>query len=553
VEGASVNEPRWDHEYDVVIAGSGGAGLTAAIVAHDKGARVLVIERSHMIGGTTAVSGGAVWVPVNGHMSEVDADDSRDEALAYCRRLSAGTAPDEMIETFVDTAPKMIAYLEAHTPVKFGVWRTPDYYADGPGGNMCGRALEPEIFSKAELGEWAGVLRPSPILSVPLTLDEMLNEYRLMAGAKNLPMDLLTERLQRQVVGMGAALVAGLLRGCLDRGVTLMLRTRAVELVRDAGAISGLMAEQDGKQVSLRARRGVILATGGFEWNADLLSKFMPGPLTHPNSPPSNEGDGLIMAMEAGAALANMTGAWWEPSGSVPGETYDGKPLSRFLAAERSAPHTILVNRAGRRFVNEGAPYNDIGRIFHTFDPSSYSYANLPCWALFDAQYRRRYPVLSLLPGMPDPGWLIRDDTLEGLASKVGINAGGLTRTIALWNGFSRQGKDCEFHRGETAFERASGDPRSPHPNLGTIEEPPFYALPVHPGALGTSGGPQTNTAGEVLDVCGRVISGLYAAGNAMASPTGSAYYSGGATISPAMTWGYLAGIAAAGNAGRAA
>jgi succinate dehydrogenase/fumarate reductase flavoprotein subunit len=203
--------------------------------------------------------------------------------------------------------------------------------------------------------------------------------------------------------------------------------------------------------------------------------------------------------------------------------------------------------------VNEGAPYNDIGRVFHNFDPGSYTAANLPCWAVFDSQYRRRYTVLNVLPRSPDPDWLAREETLDALAARVGIDAAGLAASVERWNAFARQGRDCEFHRGETAFERANGDTSSPHPNLGTIEEPPYYALPVYPGALGTSGGPQTNARGQVLDVRGDVIRGLYAAGNAMASPTGLAYYSGGGTISPAMTWGYLCGIDAARNARRAA
>jgi succinate dehydrogenase/fumarate reductase flavoprotein subunit len=548
-----VTDRRWDHEFDVVVAGSGGAGLTAAILAHDNGARVAILERSDKVGGTTAVSGGAMWVPLNDHMGEVPQQDSRAEALAYCKRLSAGSASDDLIETFVDRSPEMVRYLEEQTPLRLSVWRTPDYYADSDGGKDCGRALEPEVFSKAELGEWAGALRPAPMLMAPLTLDEMLNEYRLMTGTKNLPMDLLSERMQQQQVALGAALVGRLLKGCLDRRIAIELNTRGVELVHGADGVEGLIAEHKGKRVSFGATGGVVLATGGFEWNADLVSRFMPGPLTHPNSPPFNEGDGLLMAMDAGAALANMNGAWWQPSGAVPGEMYEGRQLSRFLAAERSAPHAIMVNRAGRRFVNEGAPYNDIGRVLQKFDPSTYDYANLPCWSIFDSQFRRRYPVLSLLPGTPDPDWLIRADSLEDLASKVGINSEGLQVTVERWNGFSRQGKDCEFRRGETAFERANGDPRSAHPNLGTIEEPPFYALPVHLGALGTSGGPQTNTKAQVLDVRGRVIRGLYAAGNAAASPTGLAYYSGGGTISPAMTWGYLAGIDAAQNARKAA
>jgi len=539
-------DQRWDQEFDVVIAGSGAAGLTAAILAHDHGARVAVLERSDKVGGTTAVSGGVLWVPLNHHMAEAGAEDSREEALAYCKRLAAGSVPDEMIETYVDTAHQMVRYLEEHTPLRLSVWTSPDYYADGPGGKQCGRALEPVLFCKRDLGAWQDKLRPAPIFMLPLTLEEMLTKFRLITDTSSLPMDMLVQRMSDGMVGCGNALAGALLKGCLDRGITVMLQTRAIQLVREGARVTGLRAEQQGRDLWLRARGGVILASGGFEWNKDLVQKFLPGPLTHPNSPPFNEGDALIMAMEVGADLANMTCAWWQPSGSIPGEEYEGRPLSRFLSSERIAPHTIMVNRQGRRFVSEGAPYNDIGRVFHQFDPSVYGFRNLPCWAVFDSQYRAKYPVLTVLPGDPDPEWLPKDESLEGLARKVGIDPGGLAETVARWNRMVAEGQDLDFHRGETSFERHSGDPRLPNPNLGTIERPPFYALPVYPGALGTSGGPRINTRGEVLDVRGQVIPGLYAAGNAAGSPTGVAYYSGGGTIGPAMTWGYLCGINAA-------
>lgn len=539
-------EAKWDQEFDVVIAGSGAAGLTAAILAHDHGARVAVLERSDKVGGTTAVSGGVVWVPLNDHMGEVEATDSREEAIAYCKRLAAGTVPDEMIETYVDTGHRMIRYLEEHTPVRFSVWRAPDYYADGPGGKQRGRALEPVLFGKRDLGEWADRLRPSPMFIVPLTLEEMLTKYRVLTNTTELPMDLLVKRMQEGMVGCGNALVGRLLKGCLHRGITIMLETRAVELMRSGQRVVGVRAEQGGRDVFLRARGGVVLASGGFEWNQDLVRKFLPGPLTHPNSPPFNEGDALIMAMEIGADLANMTGAWWEPSGCVPGEEYEGRPLSRFISSERVAPHSIMVNRRGRRFVNEGATYNDIGKVLHHFDPQEYGFSNLPCWAVFDSQYRAKYPVLTVLPGDPDPEWLAKDETIEGLAKKVGIDPAGLSQTVDRWNSLVLRGRDEDFHRGETSFERYSGDHRLPQPNLGTIDKPPFYVLPIYPGALGTSGGPRINTKGQVLSVRGKVIPGLYAAGNAAGSPTGTAYYSGGGTIGPAMTWGYLCGINAA-------
>jgi succinate dehydrogenase/fumarate reductase flavoprotein subunit len=537
---------KWDQEFDVIVAGSGGAGLTAAILAHDHGARVAVLERTDKIGGTTAVSGGAIWVPINDHMGEVEVSDSRDEALTYCTKISAGTVAEEMIETFIDTAPEMVRYLEEHTPLRFTVWRTPDYYADEPGGKPCGRSLEPEVFSKKELGDWADRLRPAPVLMVPLTLDEMIKKYRLMTGIENFPVDLVMERIQSQVVGMGGALIGALLKGCLDRGITIQVETRARELLRENGRVAGVRAEKDGADIRVRARGGVVLASGGFEWNQDLVKKFIPGPLEYPNSPPFNDGDALIMAMEMGADLGNMTSAWWQPSGVVPGEEYESRPLGRFISSERLAPHTILVNRFGARFVNEGVPYNDMGRVFHHFDPTTRSFRNLPCWSIFDQQYRRRYPVLTVMPGDPDPEWLNRDETLAGLAERAGIEPNGLEAAVERWNTFVRDGSDPEFHRGEGAFERAAGDPRLSMPNLGTIEEPPFYALPVYPGALGTNGGPRTNAKGQVVNVRGEVIPGLYGAGNAIASPTGIGYYSGGGTIAPAMTWGYICGINAA-------
>ncbi len=537
---------RWDREFDVVVAGSGGAGLTAAILAHDHGARVAVLERSDKIGGTTAVSGGVLWVPLNDHMGGLEAADSHDEALAYCKRLSMGTSPADMIETFVDTAHMMVRYLEEHTPLRFSVWTTPDYYADIEGGKAVGRALEPALFSKRELGEWASHLRGAPILMLPLTLEEMLKKYNLLGGMRNFPSELISQRLRDGITGCGNALSGGLLKACLDRGIVMLLETRALELVLDGGAVSGVRAERDGRDFTLGARGGVVLATGGFEWNDELKGKFLMGPLSHPNSPPFNTGDGLIMAMEAGASLGNMPGAWWQPSGVVPGEQYEGRPLARFMASERAAPHAILVNRYGERFVNEGAPYNDLGRVLHHFDPTDCALRNLPAWAIMDSQYRRRYPILSLVPGTPDPAWLDKEESLVALAARVGIDADRLWATVGRWNAFVRQGRDDDYRRGESTFERASGDPRYPNPGMGTIEEAPFYALPVHAGALGTSGGPQTNVNGEVLDVRGRVIPGLYAAGNVMASPTGAAYYSGGGTIAPAMTWGYLCGISAA-------
>jgi succinate dehydrogenase/fumarate reductase flavoprotein subunit len=422
----------------------------------------------------------------------------------------------------------------------------PDYQPGLEGARPGGRSIEPELFSKKELGEWESRLRLAPIYLLPLSLQETLFAYQAHIRPQNLPTDLIVERLERGMVGYGSALIARLLKACLSRGITLLLRTRARELIVDDGQVVGLRAERAGNDLFAKARGGVVLASGGFEWSDQLKAQFLPGPVTHPNSPPFNEGDALIMAAEVGAALGNMSEVWGSPAAAIPGEEYEGRQLSRLVVPERVCPHTVLVNRRGQRFVNEGASYNEISKVLNEFEPSISEYKNQPCWAIFDRQYRQRYPVLTVLPGDPDPEWLPRDETLEGLAGKVGINPDGLVATMARWNALVPTGKDPEFKR-----HRYPVDFDAPHPSMGSIEQAPFYALPVHQGVLGTKGGPRTNTRGQVLDVRGEAVRGLYAAGNAMAGVSGPGYGGGGGTIGLAMTWGYICGISAAEEANR--
>jgi succinate dehydrogenase/fumarate reductase flavoprotein subunit len=534
---------RWDQEVDVAVVGSGGAGLTAAVLAHDNGARVTVLERSDKIGGTTAVSGGGIWVPLNHHMSEIGAQDTREEAIEYCKRLAAGRSSDELLETFVDTAHVMLTYLEEHTPVRYRACPMPDYRPEDPGAKTCGRTLDPELFSKAELGEWADKLRPSPLLFVPIKIEE---SFMAFSQPKSLPVGEIVQRMKDGLVASGNALIGRLLRGCLDRKIEFQLETRARELVREDGRIVGLRVEQNGGDVFIRARGGVVLASGGFEWNAALRDRFLPGPISHSCSPHYNEGDALIMAQEVGADIGNMTEAWVYPGAIVPGEEHEGHPVSRWIVGERTLPHAIMVNRHGERFVNEGINYNDMSKALYNFDPGNYELRNLPCWLIVDSQYRERYPIMTVMPDDPDPDWLPKEDTLAALATRVGIDAEALAATAERWNGFVRDGKDRDFGRGEGHYERWMGDPTAPHPNLGTLERGPFFALSIDAHSSGTKGGPRTNTRGQVLDVRGNVIGGLYAAGNAMAGVSGPGYFGGGGTIGLAMTWGYLCGIDAA-------
>jgi succinate dehydrogenase/fumarate reductase flavoprotein subunit len=532
-----------DREVDVLVVGSGGSGLVAAILASDRGARVLVIERSDKVGGTTAVSGGGAWIPLNHHMGEVGATDSRERALAYCTRLSAGRTPPELIETFVDTGHVMLEYIEEHTPGAFHASGLPDYQSEFEGAAQGGRSLDPGLFDVSQLGDWADKLRPSPLMFVPMTMDEAL---RSQAQPQNIPTKEIVQRMQAGLAGAGNALVGRLLKACIDRGIEIQLEARARELVRDDGRVAGLRAEFDGGDLRIRARGGVVLACGGFEWNDALRERFLQGPVTHHCTPGHNTGDGLVMAQEVGADVGNLAEAWLYPGALIPGEEHESRALSRWVIGERTLPHAIVVNSDGRRFANEGANYNDMAKAMHTFDASAYRFPNIPCWSILDSQYRAKYPVLTVMPSDPDPDWLPKAETLNALAAALTIDARGLEATAERFNEMARAGRDDEFHRGETTYEHWLGDPASPHPNLGTVERAPFYALPIHVASSGTKGGPRTNARGEVLDVRGRVIEGLYAAGNVMAGISGPGYFGGGGTIGLGMTWGYICGINAA-------
>jgi len=544
------NKKHWDLETDVLVVGSGGAGLMAAIVAHDSGAKVVLIEKSAKVGGTTAVSGGVVWVPNNHHMPEVGITDSREEALAYTLRLADARSPAELIARFIDTAPEMAVYVERNTPVRFqALARYPDYHPEFQGGKSGGRSLDPGLYDTNRLGAWKAKLRRSPIFGMTAMSVSEATDWGVFSRPLKLPFKLLGQRLSQGLVCYGGSLVGGLLEALLARNVEPQLSTAARELVLEDGRVVGLRAERDGQALLIRARQGVVLGSGGFEWNPALVAQFLGGQLTHPNSPPGNDGDGLKMCMAAGADLANMSEAWWCPSVVVPGEEYDGKQLNRGDFAIRSLPHSIIVNRNGQRFVNEAHNYNDMMKAFFAFDPVSYERTNLPAWLVLDQSFREKYALVTVMPGMPTPDWIPSADTLEELARKVGIDAAGLSRTVERFNAFAREGVDREFRRGESVYDHFYGDPdHAPNPNLGSLEKPPFFALQVHPGAIGTKGGARVDVDARVLGANGAAIEGLYAAGNVMAGVTGAGYPGAGSTIGAAMSFGFIAGRHAAGG-----
>jgi succinate dehydrogenase/fumarate reductase flavoprotein subunit len=529
-------------ESDVVVVGSGGAALTAAVSAAAGGARVSVLEKSEWIGGTTAISGGLIWIPCNPHMRAEGLDDSEADALRYLERLAAGRSERALLQVLVQSGPQMVTALESNTTLRFETLEKPDYHPELPGARRRGRSLSPNLFQGARLGEWRESLRPGPSFSLPLTWREF-DATNAVFHPERLDMALVARRAQEGWLGMGTALIAHLLFACLERGVDVQLRQRARHLVTEGERVVGVVVEQRGMVRVLRARRGVVLACGGFEASPELVRRFTAGPMTHPLGNPGAEGDGLVMALELGADLANMSDLLRFPAAAIPGESFQGRPLHRMVAGERALPHSILVNRRGRRFVNEAHAYTDVGRAFSDWDAVACEYANLPAWAVFDQQYREQYSVLGVAPSDATPDWLAHADSLDALARAVGIDPAGLCASVERFNRFAADGRDPDFRRGESLFDRYYADHgREPSATLGSLEKPPFYALPVYSGAIGTSGGPRIDADARVLHVSGRPIPGLYAVGDAAASTTGPGYGGPGGPIGQGMTMAWRAG-----------
>jgi 3-oxosteroid 1-dehydrogenase len=537
-----------DRSVDVIVLGTGAAGLAAAIAAHDGGAEVLVLEKADLIGGTTGVSGGMPWVPCNRHLADVGVADSREEALAYIGRLTLGREPDPaLIERYVDEAAGVIDYLEHHTPLRLSAPPSfSDYFADQVGGKPCGRSLEPDPFdARSELGDWAPRLRTSPFMP-RLTMAEG-GKFQM---GEPVDLSIIGEREAADIRVLGGGLVAALFKGLLDRGIETLTRTRAIELVVHDGAVTGVVAFSPEGRLHLGARRGVVLACGGFEWNEDMVKAFVGRPVVA-LSPPYNEGDGHRMAMRVGAELGNMYSVWGQPAVVDPSVTYEGRTLYQFEVL-RNLAGTVMVNRHGERFTNEGVAYNDMTKAFGAFDPVTIDYPNRsPAWLIFDDDFRQRWPIMSILPGSPTPDWLPHAPTLKELAAQIDIDGGALEQTIATWNTYAAKGEDPEFHRGTVWWEAFSTGGPSVKKNIGPIHQPPFYALAIHDGVLGTNGGMRITVDGEVRHVEGGTIPGLYAAGNASANVFGPTYPGGGATIGPALTFGFLAGRHAAEQAPR--
>jgi 3-oxosteroid 1-dehydrogenase len=537
--------PAGQSRFDVVVLGTGAAGLVAALAAAEQGASVGLFEKTDRVGGTTAISGGACWVPCNAQMAASGIADSRDDALRYLASLSFGHIRPGFAEAFIDEGPRVFRWLESASALRMKIVSGyPDYHPERPGGKPGGgRTLEPELFSFRQLAGWA-----DRVVASHRNAHLMLSDTTLGGGTGHLDEEVQARRKAEDLRGCGAALVGPLLKACLERGVEPVTGSRAQDLIIEGGRMAGVVIGQPGGTRVVRAAGGVVLATGGFEWDPELVRGFLRGPMTSPASIPANVGDGLLIAMRAGAALDNMPQAWWVPVIEIPGDAAFGRQHATLLNRERTLPRSIIVNRLGRRFTNEAANYNAFGGAFHQLDVTRFDYVNLPSWLVFDAGYLARYGFRDVRPAGPAPAWMTRADSLGELAAAIGVPADGLTATVTRWNANVESGDDPDFHRGRSAYDLWSGDAAArgrAGSTLGPIDKPPYYAVEVRSGTLGTSGGPRTDLHGRVLDTRGQVIQGLFAAGNVAAAPTGMAYGGAGGTLGPIITFAYRAGTAA--------
>jgi 3-oxosteroid 1-dehydrogenase len=537
---------------DVIVLGSGGAGLSAALSAGLGGADVLVLERAPVFGGTTAISGGGMWMPNNPFEVVAEAKDSPEEVMTYLRAMTKGLVDERLLATFVEQAPRAVEFLQKETAIQLLPTYSSDYQSQLPGGrtiqpgppdapNIPGRSIAVGLFEGARLGDLQAKLRkPSEHGGMWPALE---NEFASSATLDVMyrASDVIKERREKGILARGAALVSVLLEAALCKGARLELGCRARHLLRDgSGRVTGVIVERDGKQETVTASVGVVLATGGIEWNQALWRSAIATPLDGPLTPPSNEGDGYVMAAELGARMANFRefGVWWMPAIRIPGETYDGKPRLRSATGAGGAAGAIAVNRRGRRFGSELMNYNDMGKLMTDFDPHSYEFVNYPAWVVFDRE-RRKEPLVSYEydpESLVSDSWLTEAPTLRKLAEGIGVDPLGLEEEVREFNRHAERGEDPVFGRGSRNGWESTQKPRPLEPSG------PYYAYRWSVGCYGTKCGPVINQHAQVIDNQGHPIPGLYASGNAAAGVFGPAYPGRGGTLAPAVTFGYVGG-----------
>ncbi|GFG74528.1 FAD-binding protein [Mycobacterium botniense] len=563
---------RFDHVVDVLVVGSGGGGMTAALTANAHGLATLVVEKSPHFGGSTALSGGGIWVPgAPAQRREGYAPDPRG-VVEYLRHITGGLVNEARIRQYVEAAPKMMEFLEQLSSWFEFVWKPgyADYYPELPGGSALGNTINVPPIDLRKLGEHEHELLPPHALApkgIWLGPKELRFFYQIRQSwaGKAVLAKLMWRMVRARVFGermaaIGQSLAARLRLAMKDRGIPLWLGAPMTELITDVeGSVIGAVVDQDGQPQRIRAWRGVILATGGFDH--DLSWRKQHQPVLDEDwsfGNPAAVGDGIRAGQNVGAATEMLDEAWWFPAMRWP----DGR--LQFMLNERMMPSQFIVNGEGKRFINEAAPYMDFGHAM--IEGQKQNITHIPCWLITDHRSWNRYVIaghlpLPKIPGAPVPtgrkvplAWLesgvVRSAmSWDELAAKIGVPARQLSETAARFNELARKGHDDDFNRGDSAYDNYYGDPTLPNPNLHPLGKPPYYAFQIVLGDLGTSGGLCTDEYARVLRVDGSVLRGLYAVGNAAAPVMGRSYAGAGATIGPAMTFGYVAAKHIAGQA----
>ena len=552
-----------DTTVDLLVVGS-GTGMAAALAAHELGLSVLIVEKSPYVGGSTARSGGALWLPASPVLREAGANDTAARAATYLDSVVAGSASQQRSAGFLTHVSATVDMLRRTTPLRlFWARDYSDYHPEEPGGSAAGRTCECRPLDTSILGEYRTRLRPS-VLEAGVSIPTTGADYRWMnlvarvprkgipTFAKRVAQGVGGRLLGRRYAAGGQGLTAGLFAGVLRAGIPVWTDTTLLRLAGDGDRVTGAVVDHDGREVTITARRGVVLATGGFDHSMDLRWKFQSESLGANLSlgAEANTGDGIRAAQELGADLALMDQAWWFPAVAP----LPGKPPAVMLA-ERSLPGCLIVDQNGHRFANESADYMSFGQRLLELERSDSPVEAM--WIVFDQQYRNSYvfgaqlfPRMRIPQSWYDGGIAARADSHAELGAKIGVPVSEFTRTLTRFNESASAGKDPDFGRGRSAYDRYYGDPTiRPNPNLRPLVKGPFYAVKMVLSDLGTCGGLKADERARVLREDGDVIAGLYAIGNTAANAFGKTYPGAGATIAQGLVYGYIAALDAASSA----
>jgi succinate dehydrogenase/fumarate reductase flavoprotein subunit len=530
--------------------------MAAALAAHECGLTVLIVEKSSYVGGSTARSGGALWLPASQILEKKRAGDNAERAETYLRSVVAGSAPADRSTGYLQNITATVEMLQRTTPIRLA-WAKDysDYHPEEPGGTAAGRTCECRPLNSAILGEYRTRLRPG-VMEVKIPMPTTTADYRWMNLMTRVPrrgLPTIAKRLGQGVGGLligrryvagGQALAAGLFAGVVRAGIPIWTDTALQRLTTDGGRVTGAVVGHDGREVTVTARRGVVLAAGGFDHSMAMRWKFQSESLGEHLSlgAETNTGDAIHAAQDLGAAIDLMDQAWWFPAvAALPGAA------PSVLLAERSLPGSLIVDQNGSRFTNEATDYMSFGQRVLERERSGNPVE--PMWIIFDQQYRNSYVFAGeLFPRMPIPqswyeaGIAHRSDDMAELAGKMGVPEARFVATVTRFNEMSRAGHDADFDRGSSAYDRYYGDPTvKPNTNLRALDRRPVYAVKMVLSDLGTCGGLRADDRGRVLREDGSVMDGLYAIGNTAANAFGTTYPGAGATIAQGLVYGYIA------------